>query len=135
VYLAREYLEQEPPELVISGVALGWDQALATACTELSIPWDAYVPFVGQQLRWPHDSQARYHTLIQSARRTVVVSTGGYAAWKLQRRNEAMVDDATSVLALYDGMQQGGTYNCVQYAEKKKRQIINLWDRWLELSR
>lgn len=104
------------PELVISGMALGFDMWLAEACIKLSIPFDAYVPFEGQDSVWPMFSRTRYKSILYEARRTVVVSSGGYAAWKMQTRNQRMVDDADQGLACYDGT-KGGTRNCVTYAQ------------------
>jgi len=70
-----------------------------------------------------------HHMLLKRAARIVHVCEPGYAAWKMQRRNEAMVDACTHVLALWDGS-SGGTENCVKYAEKKRKPIINLWAIW-----
>lgn len=40
-----------------------------------------------------------------------------------------MVDDCDSLLALWDGS-SGGTKNCLDYARKKGKPYINLWDRF-----
>lgn len=127
--MARQWLEAEQPGCVISGMALGWDQALAQASYDVGIPWHAYIPFEGQEKAWPETSQATYHELLRHAARKVYTSAPGYAAWKMQRRNEAMVDACTHVLALWDGS-EGGTHNCVKYAELKGKPIINLWETW-----
>ena len=38
-----------------------------------------------------------------------------------------MVDNADVILALWNGT-GGGTGNCIGYAEKQGKRIINLWD-------
>ncbi len=55
----------------------------------------------------------------------VQVSEAGYAAWKMQVRNKAMVDNSDLVIAVYDGS-GGGTGNCVAYAQKQGKSIITI---------
>ncbi len=128
ISLARWSLEKYQPTSVISGMALGWDQALAEAAVFMKIPFEAAVPFVGQESRWPAESVKRYQRLLYQARNVTVVCEGGYAAWRMQRRNEWMVDHCDAVLALWNGS-DGGTANCVRYAEGKKP-VVNVWGEW-----
>jgi uncharacterized phage-like protein YoqJ len=60
------------------------------------------------------------------------VSPPNFAVYKMQVRNEWMVNHANILLALWDGS-TGGTYNCIQYAMKKNHiEIINLWGEFME---
>lgn len=120
------------PEAVISGMALGWDQALANAALNINIPLWAYVPFEGQESMWPRKSKDAFYRLSDESEKKVICSEGDYAPWKMQVRNERMVDDSDEVLALWDGS-GGGTGNCVQYARKKNKNIVNLWDYFQSL--
>lgn len=99
-------------------MALGVDQDFAWLCTELSIPFTAALPFVGQEDNWPKHSQEWYEWLLIRADDVVVVSPGGYSAAKMQVRNEWMVDHCEKLLAVWDGT-GGGTGNCVNYAYYK----------------
>ena len=118
----------DPRELrVISGGALGWDQALAAAAMSLGIATVLALPFPGFEDRWPTSSKAYLHSLMQRADEVVFVCDPGYAGWKMQKRNEWMVDRADTVLALWNGT-PGGTANCIAYANKVKKPIINLWE-------
>jgi hypothetical protein len=46
----------------------------------------------------------------------------------MQRRNEAMVNNSNLVLSLWNPeKKQGGTFNCIQYAIKKDKPILNFW--------
>lgn len=99
----------------ISGMALGVDQDFAYVCIELAIPFTAAIPFVNQECRWPASSQRFYDWLLERADDVVVVSKGDYAAYKMQVRNEWMVDHCDVLLAVWDGS-NGGTGNCVTYA-------------------
>jgi len=128
--LARAAVGRLAPSLVISGIAQGWDTALAQAALDLRIPFDAHVPFIGQESRWPPAAQRRYHALLGSARRVVITSPGGYSAVKMHIRNVRMVDDSDVLLALWDGS-RGGTFNCVDYAVGAGRRIEYLWRHWV----
>lgn len=132
--LATEYLSQTQPEKVISGMALGWDQALAGAAVALGIPFIAAVPFFTQSDRWPTEAQDRYDRLLGAAETVEIIGVlhhGSEAEVNrlMQVRNEWMVDRADKMVALWDGS-WGGTHNCIAYARKQGVPIDNLWARW-----
>jgi uncharacterized phage-like protein YoqJ len=126
--LARNHMMIVKPRHVISGMALGWDQAWAEAALDLSIPFIAAVPFPGQQSRWPADSQRRYEKLLEAAAKVVTIAET-YSAYAMQKRNEWMVDNSDLVVALWDGS-SGGTGNCMAYALRKAKPTVNLWPIW-----
>jgi uncharacterized phage-like protein YoqJ len=128
--LAVDALHRLQPETVISGMALGWDQALANAALDLGIPLVAYIPFEGQELAWPNQSQKVYRALLDEAYHVEVVSSGGYSARKMQQRNIAMVNTCDLLLALWNGS-PGGTKNCIFYARRIGKKIENLWYDWV----
>lgn len=130
VALAQAALKKTSPDAVIAGGALGWDTALADAALSLDLPLFLYIPFEGQERRWPREAQSHYLHLRDHAARIVVCSPGGYTAAKLLRRNEAMVDDADALLALWDGEPRGGTYRTVQYAQEQEKPVWNLYPSW-----
>lgn len=121
-------------DLMIVGMALGFDQALAAACIELSCPFLAYIPCKDHPNRWPVESQIKYKWLLEYAQEIVMVSEEPFTAWCMQKRNEAMVDDCDLILAMYDGT-NGGTHNCIKYAEKQEKPIVNLYPLWEEWSK
>lgn len=127
--LARAALMKHQPDEVISGMALGWDTALALAAIELGIPLTAAMPFEGQERKWRPEQQEQFQAILALAASVVIVSPGGYAVWKMQMRNEWMVDRATGVLALWNGG-SGGTGNCIEYARTRQVEIVNLWAAW-----
>jgi len=128
VNIAIEWLLENKPTKVISGMALGWDQALAQASKDVGIPYIAAVPFKGQEKKWPQKSQDYFKYLLQFAEEVIFVSEGTYDLRFMQIRNEWMVDNCDIILAMYDGT-KGGTHNCVEYAKSKNKQIINLYDK------
>jgi uncharacterized phage-like protein YoqJ len=132
ISVARSYLEPRKVIKLISGMAVGWDTACAIAALKLGIPLVAAIPFDGQDMRWPKEARERYRHLCGRAGEVVRVCEGGYAAWKLQKRNEWVVDESQWMLALWDGS-AGGTGNCVAYAEKVGREWDNLWPEFSRL--
>lgn len=126
-------LQYYQPDKVISGMALGWDMAIASAAIMLEIPLIAAVPFKGLESKWPERSQIYYRRLLASASKVKIVSKGKYEPWKMQKRNEWMVDEGDLLLALWDGS-KGGTANCIEYAEDRI-EIKNCWNTWMKFKR
>lgn len=111
------------PEKIISGYALGIDQYAVDVAHKLGIPIVAAIPFKGQELYWPKSSRDRYFQLLSYASEINYVSPGGYASWKMQVRNEWIVNMSDLLIAYFDGS-HGGTYNCVKYAQLKNKRIL-----------
>jgi uncharacterized phage-like protein YoqJ len=124
---AREVIRRYKPKGVITGMALGWDTAIAAACLEAGVPYIAAIPFVGQEARWRAADQFDYQRFLKWSEKVHVCSPGGYAASKMQTRNQWMVDQAELVVALWNG-EDGGTSNCVRYAQAQNVPIHNAWD-------
>ena len=114
------------PTLVISGVAQGWDAALASAARRLSVPYVAAVPFPGYGKKYWPDRPYQFLDLLAAAKQIEIVSDFP-GARSMQIRNEWMVDRADLMLALHDGS-WGGTFNCIQYARKRRVPVSNCWD-------
>lgn len=127
LYTARRALELLRPDSVITGMAMGWDMAIAQACVDLQIPFTAAIPFRGQESRWSKGIVAQYNRLLQESDHIHVVSEGGYNPYKMILRNHWMVDNSDKLLSLYNGDKEGGTAECVKYAIKQKKEIVNTW--------
>jgi uncharacterized phage-like protein YoqJ len=125
----------EKPTQIISGMALGWDQAWASAGLALGIPLTAAVPFRGQEKVWPELSQLFYRGLLERATHIEYTPKGVYNAnIAFAMRNEWMVDNCDRLVALWDGS-NGGTANCVRYAKRVQRPYTNLWSQWATIQR
>jgi uncharacterized phage-like protein YoqJ len=122
--------EQIKPDRVIQGMAIGADQIAGIAALQLGIPFEAYIPFVGQENIWPLSSKNEYYSLLAKASNKVIVCEGGYAPVKMQLRNCAMVDQLVEpddiLLACWNGKEEGGTWNCIQYAMKQKKKMVRI---------
>lgn len=125
--IAIDWLTKNNTDGVISGMALGWDQALACAAISLRIPLLAALPFKNQDCKWPRKSQQEFKSILERASKIVIVSEGEFSSKKMQIRNEYMVNNCDLVLALWNGS-SGGTANCIQYAKSIKKPIVNLWN-------
>jgi uncharacterized phage-like protein YoqJ len=90
-----------------------------------NITIDLYRPFEGQERMWNSDTKKRYFDIADKCNSVITVCDGGYAPWKMQKRNEAMVNESNLVIAVWDGT-SGGTANCVKYAEKQGKEIIRI---------
>jgi uncharacterized phage-like protein YoqJ len=122
------------PSFVVSGMAQGYDMALAEAAVRCGVPFTAAIPFGGQEAQWPQEARERYAALLKKAHTIKLVTEGGYAAWKFQRRNEVLVHSCDLLIALWDGG-DGGTTNCIRYAEKIGRKMESMADAIVSASR
>jgi len=115
----------------ISGMALGVDTYFVQVCLELGIPFTAAIPFVGQESKWLPIQQKLYQYLLARAAKIVYVCEPGYERWKMQARNEWIVDHSDHMIAVFDGS-PGGTANAVLYAHKVNCPITRINPHELE---
>jgi len=132
INLATAVFVEIKPSEVISGIALGWDTAIAIAAIRMGIPLTCAVPFAGQERMWTMQMQDRYKKILSKANRVVVVSKGDYSAEKMMLRNKWMVNHSDLVLALWNGT-SGGTANCIRYAKEVGVPVKNVWNRYAQM--
>ena len=121
--------EKLQPSIVLTGMAVGFDQLVAENCINNNIAFKACIPFEGQEAIWPEHLKRKYHSLLEKAQEIYYVSPPGYAPWKLLVRNKYMVDNSKAIIAYYDiSKNSGGTKHCVEYFNSLKRPSINIWD-------
>jgi predicted Rossmann fold nucleotide-binding protein DprA/Smf involved in DNA uptake len=127
----RQWLAARPaPPYVVSGMAQGFDQALAHAAVLLNIPLVAAVPFPQQESKWPAPARARYDAIMARAARVVGVCADGYSPAKFIARDHWMVAAAAEVVSLWDGRPGGGTTQTVSHALTMERPVHDLWPAW-----
>lgn len=125
--LALGALEHYQPSEVISGFALGWDLSLAEAAYRCKIPLIAAIPCKNQSEKWQKEAIDKYRLLLAVSAEVKILSEN-YHPGVMQARNIWMVDRCDKVLALWNGAESGGTYNCIKYAQKKEKPIVSLWE-------
>lgn len=112
---------------VISGMANGVDLWGADEARLLGIevwaarPWAGHEPRVGDE--------ALYQSIVDYASKVVDVSDAERypGPFVYHKRNEWMVDNADRVLGYWSGKNSGGTYACIQYAEKVGKRVKNCY--------
>ncbi|MNS72409.1 hypothetical protein D3C72_1058200 [compost metagenome] len=85
-----------------------------------------YSPFEGQESKWNDESKLRYFNLMSRCDDIVTVCEDGYAPWKLLKRDDAMVDNSSLLIAVWNGKENGGTYHTIQYAKKRNVETIRI---------
>jgi uncharacterized phage-like protein YoqJ len=121
----EQQLIQIKPTLVLSGMALGVDTWAAWISVGLGIPFIAVIPFKGFESRWNDKAKAAFYELLSLSAGVKYVSEPGYAPWKMQKRNEWLVDNCDAIIGIHNGT-LGGTHNCLRYAERKEKLIIRI---------
>lgn len=128
----------------ISGGALGVDQIAFICVHKLKEKYPHIknilaIPFKDQPSNWKgKKDKERYEKMLKIADQVVYVDElqkykmksddikiGEYHVAKMQLRNEFMVDKSHIVISVWDRT-KGGTHNCVRYAKKEKKIILNL---------
>lgn len=123
----RQALEHSGADVVVCGMAAGvdlWggDEALLLGIEVWAArPWKGHGPRAGDE--------PLYSKVIEEAGRVVnVIEQEEYpGAWCYHARNEWMVNNATHVLAYWNGKESGGTYACRRYAKKVGRPVRNIY--------
>jgi uncharacterized phage-like protein YoqJ len=113
----------------VTGGALGVDTWAAWYAIHNEIPYHLVLPFQPEVMTqmWREYDRETLRTHINLADRFTVVSGGEkYDIRNYQRRNEAMVDEASVVFTVWTGRLLGGTANCIRYALKEGKPVYNL---------
>lgn len=96
------------PSLAISGMADGADAIFAELAKEKGISLAIALPFKNTALE-------KYPDLFEYAKEVVYIEDH-FDREAYYKRDCAMVDAADIVLAVWDGVPAGGTYNTIKYA-------------------
>jgi uncharacterized phage-like protein YoqJ len=112
----------------ITGMALGVDTVFALAVLELKeeghdIKLHCAIPCKNHSSKWFKESIDLYDNILEKADTVKLVTDEVYKPYLMQVRNEYMVNLADKVIAVWDGS-NGGTGNCVKYAQKQNKEII-----------
>ena len=115
----------------ISGFALGIDLMAAQLVQSLKcdlpgISLTAAIPFEGQAERYNIYDKRVYRRLLELADKVIVLSDCYYPRCFLDR-DEFMVENASYLIAYYDGREKGGTYYTIKKARARGIPIINVY--------
>lgn len=127
-------IEKHNVDIFISGGALGFDTLAFSVVNRVKkryphIKNELAVPFENQDIKWQYQSKKTYEKIKALSdvityvdeldEYKAVENVGDYHPAKMQKRNQFMVDTSDFVVACWDGVKKGGTYNCVSYAKKQ----------------
>lgn len=121
-------LDKFNPEMVIVGMAQGFDMLVAQVALDGMTPYTAVHPWNGfGQSRFIHPSQEPLYEHLTNFAHKNIYLPGPVGTSGLFARNRYMVDNADAVLAYYNG-KRSGTMHCVNYANKQGRKVRNIYE-------
>ena len=110
----------------VSGMALGVDLDFAEIVLKLRndypLSLECAIPCPNQTLKWADKDIIRYNKILERADCVTLVSDS-YTSDCMLIRNRYMVDKSDIVIAVFNGIETGGTWYTINYAEKKDKQI------------
>ena len=115
----------------ISGYAIGIDlmaahivQSLKPFCSGMTLT--VAIPFRGQADRFKPSDRMAYDGLMGSADEVIILSEYYYTRCFLDR-DEFMVENASLLIAFYDGREKGGTYYTFKKANCLGVPVVNIY--------
>ncbi len=114
----------------LCGMSWGFDLAAARVVMECrerypSVELVAVEPFAEFRAMFSGEEAALYDEVLAAADERIVVGENDKQAY--MRRNDFMVDNASIVVAWWEGNQRGGTAYTVKRARKRRVEVINLY--------
>lgn len=112
----------------ISGMAIGVDMDFAEIvlnlrdAEHLPITLECAIPDVNQTLKWSEKDRLRYAALLERADEKSYIS-GRNVADSMLKRNRYMVDKSELVIAVFNGIEKGGTWYTIKYAKKENKVV------------
>ena len=109
---------------LMSGMALGVDTIWAKIAIETNKKLIAVIPCANQDKLWSKSSKELYYNILSHPNTTVVyTSDKEYTNGCMQVRNEYLVNNSDLLIGIWKGS-NGGTKNCIDYAQSVGKQII-----------
>ena len=104
----------------ISGMARGCDLYFAEAVLDLrerrpGVTLECARPCESQADRWPEEERRRYQAILERCNYETLVQHS-YDRFCMMRRNRYMADRSSRLIAVYNGVPKGGSYQTLLYA-------------------
>ena len=112
----------------VSGMALGVDLDFAEIVLNFkdteykNITLECAIPCPNQTAQWTGEDKLRYDKILQRADDITLVSNH-YDRDCMLKRNRYMVDKSQLVIAVFNGIERGGTFYTIKYARAKNKAI------------
>lgn len=112
----------------LTGMALGVDTWAAEIVLEEkqqhpALRLVAVIPCETQASKWSGTQRDRYYNILSQCDEEVYVSRR-YTSGCMFARNRYLVDHCDILLAMYGGIEKGGTAYTLHYAQSKKRRVL-----------
>lgn len=113
----------------ISGMAVGADLDFAETVLKLRnkypVTLECAIPCPNQTLKWNNKDKLRYEKILKRADEVNLVSER-YTPECMLKRNRYMVNKSELVIAVFNGIEKGGTWYTISYAKKENKVILLL---------
>ena len=124
---AAEEVYRQGTRHFISGMARGCDLYFAEAVLDLrerlpGITLECARPCESQADRWPREERGRYQAILERCNYETLVQRH-YDRFCMMRRNRYMADRSSRLLAVYNGVPKGGTYQTLLYSISNRLDI------------
>lgn len=110
----------------ISGMAIGVDLDFAEIVLKLRnkypIKLECAIPCPNQTLKWNKADKLRYERILKCADKINLIEKR-YTPECMLKRNRYMVDKSELVIAVFNGIEQGGTWFTISYAKRENKTI------------
>ena len=112
----------------ISGMALGVDLDFAKIVLSLrdnvyhTITLECDVPCPNQTLKWSSADKLKYESILKRADKINIIEER-HSPDCMLKRNRYMVDNSQLVIAVFNGIEHGGTWYTIKYARKTNTAI------------
>lgn len=107
-------IEKHPTAEFVCGMARGTDMAAARAALSMGNKVHAYVPCLGQQLKWDESDQKEYFRLLSHPLVEIhYVQEESWTKGCFFRRNSAMARSGADQLLAFMRSEESGTGHCV----------------------
>lgn len=110
----------------ISGMAVGADldfaEIVLTLRDKYPITLECAIPCQNQTLKWSDTDKLRYDDILKRADEINLISKR-YTPECMLKRNRYMVNKSELVIAVFNGIERGGTWYTINYAKKNNKKI------------
>lgn len=117
----------------ISGMAVGVDLDFAEIVLKLRnkypVTLECAIPCPNQTLKWSDTDKSRYESILKNADEVSLISER-YTPECMLKRNRYIADKSDVVIAVFNGVERGGTWFTINYAANKNKiiELIKLCD-------
>ncbi len=124
------HIEEYNVDTFVNGLALGIDLWSAKIVLKLKekyphIKLISAIPCRNHPNKWNKESRDLWQEICDKSDEVVLVTDEDYKPYLMQVRNVWMVNKSDFVIAVWDET-DGGTGNCVKYAQKQNKEITNI---------